>query len=174
MFYSCEQYFVFHCRYYVCVGFWHFNSKRLSWKKLVEFEFFQFCAQDGWTAVLVSYKMNINNTVTAHRHTWDRICCAFTISYMPPWWWPCRGRNMWEMSDKLLFIIYCAVCWVKYSITTMLRGMLVTRNSEVCCWTWVDATPMKCPSPFKPRWFLYVPPSLTLRNSTFCSRRISI
>ena len=57
---------------------------------------------------MVPYKMNIYSTVLL-LHT-DTCGTEFAVLlYMPPWWWPCRVRNMWK-GDEWQMIIYCLLC----------------------------------------------------------------
>jgi hypothetical protein len=37
---------------------------------------------------------NLCVSFTLHTHTVEGICCIYTPLYIPPWWWPFKGRNM--------------------------------------------------------------------------------
>ena len=55
----------------------------------------------------------VENTARDNRgHMFDRTCCICMALYIPPWWWPCRGRHKY-LEHKWLMAVYC-----------LLRGVL--------------------------------------------------
>jgi hypothetical protein len=79
------------------------------------------------------------------------------LLYIPPWWWPCRGRNMWKgdewqmITSYLLCRLLCQVLYyhsvarnVGYiRVWTVLlhvdvMNCVATRGCyELCCCTWI-------------------------------------
>ena len=139
VFYSCEQYFVSLCRQTSVSVFvkainlkkkidWIWNlpvlSKRLTWKKnrlnLNSSRFVHKMAELQWW-YLIKWTFTVLYCYCTQTHVGQNLLC-FCICHHDDDLveFETCGR---EMSDKWLFIVYCAVCRLKYSIITLLHGM---------------------------------------------------
>ena len=140
MFYSCEQYFVFHCRYtavsvFVILiqshypeindGIWTLPVLCTRWLNC------NICTLIKWILTILYC-----NCTQAHGQN----LVFFMLLCMPPWWWPCRGRNLWKgdewqmiiyyllrcLSDQILYNHCCTECRLRYVLKCAAgRGQLL-------------------------------------------------
>jgi hypothetical protein len=110
-----------------------------------------------------NYECSEYNLVNKHVLQLRTFCLPLPIYNCVSFFFFFSKRFSWKLTG-IWTLPVLRTRWLKCSIGTLIKWVL----------TVLYVMPMKCPSPLKPRWFLYVPPGLTLRDFTFSSHRACV